>query len=158
MGHIADLTDMEDGTVAIGWLDSGHPYRQGQVPPEFVVRLMEFAERWFDSVDALNWGVATGYHTCEFCGKAMGSGTCGVPWFGRLFYVPEPIGHYVEKHQYAPPLESITAVLDCPVPGTPDYAKAVSRFAEGGAPQDLTYVKCSAWRKHQSKSISHSFC
>ena len=129
MSHIADMTDEGHGLTAVGWLDPDHPYTTGTVPQEFATRLKEFAHRWGHSIRALGWGAAGGFHTCEFCGKAWCSGTFGVPAGDRVFFVPEMIAHYVEQHGYAPPAEFITAVLACPLPGTPDYVSAVAPFA-----------------------------
>jgi hypothetical protein len=81
-------------------------------------------------VEALGWGASGGYHTCEFCGKAWGSGTFRVPAGDRVFFVPEMIAHYVEAHRYVPPAEFTEAVLTCPLPGTPEYEAAVAPFAE----------------------------
>jgi hypothetical protein len=71
-----------------------------------------------------------GWHTCEFCGKALGFGSFGVPADGRLFYAPDMIAHYVEEHGYAPPEMFIAAVLECPLPGTAEYVEAVRPFTE----------------------------
>jgi hypothetical protein len=130
MSHRPDMECSKSGGIVVGWLHPDQPFNKGQVPQEFLIRLKEFARRWFDSVETLGWGVQMGYHTCEFCGKAMGSGTFGVPSGDRLFYAPELIAHYVEHHQYAPPDEFITSVLACPLPGTPEYIAAVLPFTE----------------------------
>jgi hypothetical protein len=132
MSFIADLSEMDAATVlAVGWLHPDHPYARGESSPEFLKRLKVFARLWGKSVQALGWGVAMGYHTCEFCGQAWGSGTFGVPDGGRLFFVPELIPHYVEAHGYAPLAEFVAAVLASPLPGTPEYGTAVRGFAEG---------------------------
>ncbi len=94
------------------------PYTRGTVSRAFTERLNDFARLWFPSVMALDWGVRMGFHTCEYCGTAWGSGMFGVPSGDRLFMVPEMIAHYVEQHDYAPPPESVRAVLACPLPDT----------------------------------------
>jgi hypothetical protein len=126
MSHIADLEALEPGTLAVGWLEPEFPYTQGAIAPEFAARLGEFARRWFDSIEALNGGVAMGYHTCGFCQRAHGSGTFGVPAGDILYWCPELVGHYVERHGYAPPAEFVAAVMACPLPGTPEYVAAVA--------------------------------
>jgi hypothetical protein len=131
MSYIADMTALDRGCVGVGWLHPEFPVPQGAVPPAFSGRLKEFARRWFTSVEALGFGVAMGFHTCEFCGEFSASGTFGVPAGNRLFFVPEMIAHYVERHGYAPPSEFIEAVLACPLPGTPEYSTLVARFVEG---------------------------
>jgi hypothetical protein len=130
MSHIPDMETLADSWVAVGWLEPDHPFPRGEVSLEFVARLREFARRWGQSVEALGWSVAGGYHTCEFCGKAWGSGTFGVPAGDHVFFVPEMIAHYVEQHGYAPPAEFIAAVLACPLPGTPEYVAAAEPFVE----------------------------
>jgi hypothetical protein len=126
MSHIADLEPLDYGSVAVGWLEPEFPYPRGAVPPAFAARLREFARRWGESVEALEGGVAMGYHTCGFCGKAHGSGTFGVPSGDTLYWCPELVAHYVEQHGYAPPAEFVAAVMACPLPGTPEYAAAVA--------------------------------
>ena len=130
MSHLPDMHSLESGHIALGWLHPDFALQQGKVPTEFLVRIKEFAARWCDSIAALGWGAAGGFHTCEFCGKALASGTFGVPSEKRLFYVPEMITHYVEKHGYAPPADFIAAVLSCPLPGTCQYEIAVRPFAD----------------------------
>jgi hypothetical protein len=126
MSHIPDLKVLDSESVGVGWLDPNFPYNQGPVPPEFAARLRQFADHWFDSIKALKYGVKMGYHTCGFCSKAHGSGTFGVPAGNTLYFCPELIAHYVDQHSYAPPAEFVTAVLACPLPGTPEYAAAVA--------------------------------
>jgi hypothetical protein len=127
VSHIPDMQSGEN-SIPIGWLHPDHEFSRGEVAPEFVARLKEFARLWGESIDALGWGAAGGYHTCEFCGKASGSGTFGVPAGDRIFDAPEMIAHYVEAHNYAPPAEFVAAVMATPLPGTPEYAAAVAPF------------------------------
>lgn len=129
MSHVPDLTAVGRGWIAIGWLHPDHPFPEGEVPSEFSERLTEFCRLCFESVLALDSGVSCGVHTCEFCEKAWGTGTCVVLDGERGFYVPEMIAHYVEKHRYAPPAEFIAAVMACPLPGTPEYTAAAAPFA-----------------------------
>jgi hypothetical protein len=142
MSYVADMHQEADtGHFAVGWLHPDHPFPQGDVPEAFLARLKKFALRWGDSIDALGWGAAGGYHICEFCRKACGSGTFGVPAGDKLYYAPEMIAHYVEAHRYGPPAEFIAAVLACPLPGTPEYVAAAKPFvwrtAGPGAAADL---------------------
>lgn len=129
MSHIPDMQRDDEGRVCVGWLHPDHAFPRGAVAQKFVARLKEFACRWGKSIRALGWGAAGGFHTCEFCGKALASGTFGVPAGDRIFDAPEMIAHYVERHDYAPPGEFIAAVLACPLPGTPEYLAAVAPFA-----------------------------
>jgi hypothetical protein len=113
---------------AIGWLHPDHPYSKGEVPAEFLERLKDFAARSGDSEWALYFGAFGGFHTCEFCGGAMGIGNFGVPSGDRLFVAPEMVVHYVERHGYSPPAEFIEAVLRSPLPDTEEYQLLTEPF------------------------------
>ena len=130
--HIPDLK-IESGYVSVGWLHPDHPFPQGEVPAEFVAKLKQFARLWGKGIDALRWGACGGFHQCEFCGKAWGSGSFGVPATDRLYRAPEMIAHFVEDHGYQPPSAFIAAILAAPVPGTREYEIAVAPFV---APDD----------------------
>lgn len=118
-----------DRQFAVGWLHPKHEFPRGAAPDEFVAKLKRLAACWGESIEALGWGVALGVHTCEFCQKALASGTFGVPAGDAIFHAPEMIAHYVEQHGYLPPEEFIAAALACPIPGTKAYAAAVESFA-----------------------------
>src|SRR5687768_10894017 len=108
------MVDAGDHVRAVGWLCREEPFTRGVVSPEFVERLREFARRWGESTEALGWGVFMGVHTCEFCHACVGFGNFGVPRDAKLFVAPDLIVHYVEAHQYAPPIEFIDAVVHSP--------------------------------------------
>jgi hypothetical protein len=129
MSYIPDLTTLDSGHVAVGWLHPDYPFPNGEVSKQFVAKIKEFAARWGTSIDALGWGAAGGFHTCEFCHAAIGSGTFGEPSSDHLYYVPEMISHYVEQHGYAPPPDFVGAVLVCPLPGTKEYKSVVRPYA-----------------------------
>jgi hypothetical protein len=78
----------------------------------------------------LGWAAAAGVHTCEYRGRAWSSGTFGVPSGDRIFFAPEMISHYVERHGYAPPDEFVSGVMSRPLPGTEADATVVAPFAE----------------------------
>lgn len=113
---------------AIGWLHPDQPYTKGVVAPEFLSRLREFANRSGESTEALNFGASGGFHTCEFCGNALGIGNFGVLSDDLLFVAPEMVVHYVEKHEYCPPPESVAAVLQSPLPDTEEYQLLTEPF------------------------------
>jgi hypothetical protein len=113
---------------AIGWLHPDHPYRKGEVAPEFFVRLKEFAARSSDSAEALYFGAFGGFHTCEFCGGAHGIRNFGVPSGDLLFVAPEMVVHYIEQHDYCPPPEFVAAVLRSPLPDTEEYQVVTEPF------------------------------
>jgi hypothetical protein len=118
--------------IAVEWLHPDHEFPRGAVPAEFIGKLKRLAACGGDSIEALGWGAAGGFHTCEFCEKSLASGTFGVPAGEEIFDAPEMIAHYVEQHSYLPPEEFMAAVLACPIPGTKAYAVAVKSFAIRG--------------------------
>ena len=128
MSHIPDMNRVYERQVAVGWLHPDHEFPTGPTPPAFLASLKRLAACWGDSIEALNWPAAGGFHTCEFCERSHASGTFGVPAGDKIFWVPEMIAHYVEKHAYLPPEEFIAAVLACPSPGTRAYPEAVAPF------------------------------
>jgi hypothetical protein len=117
-----------DHVRAIGWLHPDHPYTKGEVSAEFLARLKEFAVRCGDSAEALYFGAFGGFHTCEFCGRALGIGNFGVPSGDLLFVAPEMVVHYIEQHGYRPPPEFVAAVLRSPLPDTDDYQVITEPF------------------------------
>jgi hypothetical protein len=133
MAYFADLdtaTQIARGSHvrAVGWLSAKHSYRTGAAPAGFVDRLRSFCAGWGDSVEALQWPVAGGPHTCELCDEFRASGNLGVPAGAILFVAPQMVAHYVEQHGYLPPQEFVDAVLAAPAPGTAEYAQAVAPF------------------------------
>jgi hypothetical protein len=128
MSYTPDMKETEPRWFAVGWLHPDHPFPSRALPPEVVERISEFSQLWFESVDALGLPITMGYHTCEFCGVAEGSGMFAVPAHDRIFHCPEMIAHYVEHHQYGPPEAFIKAIMKCPLPGTPAYAELAAPF------------------------------
>src|SRR5262245_41800978 len=113
---------------AIGWLHPDHTYTKGSVTVDFLSRLKEFVERSGDSMEALYFGAAGGFHTCEFCGHAHGTANFGVPSADLLFVAPEMVVHYIEQHAYSPPPELIAAVRLSPLPDTEEYQLITEPF------------------------------
>lgn len=113
---------------AIGWLHPDHPYTKGEVSASFLSRLKEFTARSNQSAEALYFGGFGGFHTCEFCGRALGIGNFGVPSGDLLFVAPELVVHYIEQHGYSPPAEFIAAVLRSPLPDTEEYQLITEPF------------------------------
>ena len=133
MTWYADLSNAcmaEEGehVRAISWLSDKHPFPTGESPPEFLARLKEFCQHWQEGVKALCTVIFMGVHFCELCDEQAASGNIGVPAGPILYVAPELIAHYVEAHQYLPPAEFIVAVMNAPIPGTPEYVDAVAPF------------------------------
>ena len=59
-----------------------------------------------------------------------GFGCFAIPAGDLLFVAPDMVSHYVEVHGYLPPEEFVTAVLQTPALGSPQYAALVERFRD----------------------------
>lgn len=126
MTYFADLSHQSMGAEgehirAIGWLHPDYPFSQGTVSAEFLARLKLFASQSALSTKALFFAIWCGVHQCEFCGRSIGAQNFGVPAADLLYIAPEMIVHYVEAHDYCPPLEFQEAVINSPLPETEDY-------------------------------------
>ena len=128
--HNLTMLAWGDHVRAIGWLSSREPYCKGELPEQAKDRLREFCR--FASVcsKALSFAAYGGWHDCEFCGDwdCRGYSGIGVPKGDLLFIAPDMISHYVDEHEYLPPDEFIDALLKSPLPGTDEYALAVTEF------------------------------
>jgi hypothetical protein len=113
---------------AIGWLAPESPYPRGVVSPDCLARIADFCALCTESAIALGWPFAAGPHHCEFCGEAAAAGNLGVPASDLLYVCPEMLAHYVRDHSYLPPQEFIDAVMQAPLPGSPEYERAVEKF------------------------------
>jgi hypothetical protein len=113
---------------AVGWLDSERDFPKGASPAGFTRKLQEFVDDWSQSATWLGFPLFLGGHSCEFCRNASGAGDFGVPSGTLLFVAPTLILHYVEAHEYLPPLEFVRAVLKSPPPRTWRYRWLVNRF------------------------------
>ena len=134
--YYPDLSPCPDGILpfgddlsmlCVGWLDENHSYTQGDVSTAFIERLWTFCchpvfQTW-------------GYHECPFCTEpsfgvkeqhgqekySLGSAEIRVLGKGLVYAAPNMIYHYVAHHHYSPPEEFIQAVLEGPLPGSPEY-------------------------------------
>ncbi len=114
-------------TLCVGWLARKHPYVQGDVPAAFMERL------WIFCCNSVFYTL--GYHKCPFCRDSsygalarrgeqeirLGSAEIRIIGKGAVYAAPNLVYHYVEAHNYRPPEEFIQAVLEGPLPGTPEY-------------------------------------
>lgn len=111
---------------AVGWLDSSHPFCRGRVELIVFERLTELLQDPWQPV------VALGSHSCELCQfvpEAHGRRNLLVPGAGRIFVCPDLILHYINAHQYRPPEEFCTEVMNCPNTRTMEYKRRL--LAEG---------------------------
>jgi hypothetical protein len=129
--YFADLTPYEylkgnEPTVLnIGWLDTGHDFKRGEVPLGFLDRLRSLAEKPANQT--------RGFHLCPFCKNESDGTEVGLHTHieqmvkvgavssaeirvcrrdGRSYAAPILICHYIEAHGYQPPQEFIDAVME----------------------------------------------
>lgn len=113
MGYIADLSPYnykpfckgppDDRVLAVGWLDSSVPFTKGSSDPHLLRVLKILAAKPVN--------LTRGFYTCPYCRRARGNGEIRVAGVNGLTYAaPVLISHYVEKHNYLPPVEFIEAV------------------------------------------------
>ena len=85
-----------------------------------------------------------GVHRCSVCGvHGQSFGSVGwsqenliVPGSGEVFVAPGGVVHYITGHDYLPPTSFVTATLNCPSIGSPEYFGAL-RAANNGTPPPL---------------------
>jgi hypothetical protein len=108
--------------LAVGWLTSSESYPRGELEPEFFRKLMELL------VDPWQPAVAGGGYRCEFCkftggpGRityegstvSVGSSNLFVPGNEAMYVCPSLVAHYVDAHEYSPPVQFQNAVRACP--------------------------------------------
>lgn len=119
-----DPSEADDGTVPavnVGWLGAGHAFNKGSTPAGFLDKLFSTCSRPVNRT--------RGFHTCEFCNSSLqvggrvtaeqdglvlrlGSAEIRVRSSdGVVFASPDMIYHYVNAHDYLPPMSFIKAVL-----------------------------------------------
>lgn len=133
MTWIPDLTplsyfgDEAAGALrAVGWLERGQHYARGPVEKSVYDKLVELAKDPFQPI------VAAGFHQCDLCqfdAERVGASNLFIPGEKLIFVCPELVVHYVNAHEYRPPDEFCTAVLECPNTRSMEYKK---RFLASG--------------------------
>jgi hypothetical protein len=122
----------------VGWLDKTHEYKSGEVSDIFIERLWLFCQS--------STHHTLGFHVCSLCIKpAFGLcvhrgdedlwlGSAEIRVFGSngvAYAAPNLIYHYVVDHHYYPPEEFINAVLEGPIPDSPEYWEHAKHFQWG---------------------------
>ena len=122
--------------LAVGWLSRSHPFTKGTVSPEFRRRLDIVLEERYEL------GSSRGWHECEFCDASTagpvdasnkpslslgpcGYGTLSIPGRSAIYFAPDLIAHYIDEHEYRPPQDFVTAVLECPPFRSAEYFLAL---------------------------------
>jgi len=119
--------------IAVGWLAPGHEYSHGSVTSEFFRALaLLLVEPWQPMVF---WGRAScflcrfssGPADVEYEGMKLNVGWANlfVPGANCVFVAPSLIAHYIDSHDYSPPVEFQEAVLNCPPMRSMAYLKAI---------------------------------
>lgn len=112
---------------AVGWLGAGKDFPTGPTRHDLVKKLRlqrkSQCNPWY--------GAFLGMHTCELCDdRSVGSwANLYIPGDGVVYVAPEGIIHYIEAHDYLPPLEFRNAVERCPPGDCVDYYEALAQAA-----------------------------
>jgi hypothetical protein len=125
MTYFEDLTPysyiQEDRALLlnVGWLDSGHEYRSGALPQDFIEKLA-----WLSVNATVNR--TPGIHKCSLCPPMdfgfhiislehekhlLGSAEIRVKGSEATYAAPDLLIHYVLDHKYRPPEDFIAGVL-----------------------------------------------
>ncbi|MEW5853260.1 MAG: hypothetical protein AB2A00_31050 [Myxococcota bacterium] len=105
---------------AVGWLEAGHPFPKGEVPPTFLTKLRFHIRNAYQPVTLF------GVHFCGLCPDAEekglgGSGNLWIPTRDVVFVAPELVEHYIVAHRYKPPAAFQDALMGCPTQGSPEF-------------------------------------
>jgi hypothetical protein len=133
------ITDNAPQPLNVGWLEAGHPFTKGDVSNVFMARLWAFC--------CAPVNLTRGFHECQFCSdesfayltvrqgdEKIGMGHAEIWVFGdddKVYVAPTLIYHYITHHNYLPPEPFIRAVLEAPLPDTPEYDRLCSQFMWG---------------------------
>ena len=112
-----DLRAACSGVKNVGWLGEGHAFKQGQVSQSFFEKLKLTILR--ESVNQYR-----GRHYCELClaeeiwiesdnkRKCLGSAEVWIPCAKSdlIYAAPNFVLHYIEVHNYLPPVQFVEAV------------------------------------------------
>ncbi len=148
MAHFEDLSECLYlpgseglGFKAVGWLERNHDYPKGDVSAGFFEGLLKVLENAWAP-----FGMA-GVHECQLCRfsgghgqfdcafgaygsrryrfTGVGNGFLFIPKDGVLYVSPSSIAHYIDAHEYRPPIEFQVAVMACPEMRSSAYFRAL---------------------------------
>jgi hypothetical protein len=122
-----DYFPVDSGFVlrAVGWLGTEHEFPTGKVTQQFFNKLNELAENPWKPL------ASAGFHVCELCQfqdyehTARGINNLFIPFNNVIYVAPELIVHYINGHNYLPPLVFLDAVMKCPNMQSMDYKKSL---------------------------------
>jgi hypothetical protein len=125
-------------SLNVGWLDGTHDYPKGEPSEPFLDRLWIFC--------CASMQHMLGIHECELCPEGafdrcaqrgdeeLWLGSAEIRVFSRegaAYAAPNLIYHYVVDHNYCPPDEFVQAVLEGPLPDSPEYLASAEQFKWG---------------------------
>lgn len=134
MAHFDDISDyhyvaeaMRPGTKNVGWLGKGQAFDKGESSDDLLDTLWQFC--------AISMVQTRGLHICEFCsddesgicerdGSKLLLGSAEIRVFsleGDIYAAPNLIYHYVQAHQYKPPVQFVEALKLGPKPPNSAY-------------------------------------
>ena len=140
MTYFDDLSEYSYSTgqhppsLNVGWLEAGHAFAIAPPDERFLATLWEFCK--------VSVAQSRGVHTCTLCnseesvlvrrnGEELLLGTSEILVFaangGAIFSAPTLIFHYVQIHNYQPPIEFRRAVLEGPSPPREEYFQILAR-------------------------------
>lgn len=112
----------QEKLLAVGWLDAQSAFAKGKVSSDFFKSLVELlADPWQPVAIA-------GRQPCSLCRftggpseikyagvtARLGAANLFVPNVAHVFVAPSLIAHYIDAHDYCPPMQFQTAVANCP--------------------------------------------
>jgi hypothetical protein len=126
---------------AVGWLDPAHTYNRDDLSLDFAYTL---AKLLVDPWQPVAYG---GFHKCSFCrltqstsgqfptssrstdfvNLSLGATNLFVPAQGFVYAAPSLVIHYIDCHNYAPPVGFVDAVMNCPPMGSIEYLRRLKQ-------------------------------
>jgi hypothetical protein len=117
--------------IAIGWLDPWNEYQKGGVSRDFLSSLVALLEHPWQPF------ICLGIHYCSFCQLTnvdkdhkitIGVDNLFIPGKDQVYVAPSMITHYIDSHDYQPPLEFQEAVMFSAGIRRMDYEKKLEAF------------------------------
>ncbi len=119
----------------VGWIEHPEPFTKGSVDASVVEQSVSLQHEFRDYT-SLSF---RGLHRCSICesqneGASLLAGShtnMFIPGESEVFFAPGRIDHYITEHGYQPPDRFITAMLNCPEPGSEDYFERLVEANDG---------------------------
>lgn len=136
-----DAREWKRPLLTVGWIEHPHHFPIGDTEIAFQQKLATLVNGSRSNYPHYYF---RGCYSCTLCVDSKVAGPNGiwsqenifVPGDGVIYVSPGAIVHYVGIHRYSPPVEFISAVMDCPDYGSPAFCDAL-RKANGDYPSPL---------------------